>query len=122
MNPKDWGHANEHRVEEAIMGNLMQLPLVARCYNANPGGELDGLGIDILIVLKNGLGLFLQIKSSPNRLSQHYRKHPFIPVIVVPRDRTPEDIVKEIGEIIDDLGKRFFTADTRERHPWHKTE
>lgn len=96
------GHIREHRVERAIKEHPERVPMIEYCYNSIPYGELDDrLKVDILIMLKCGLALMLQIKSSRERAEQFSLEYPEIPVMVVRDEWSPERIVDEVRKILE---------------------
>lgn len=99
-NGKNLGAQNEHRVELALIRNKGRLPLVSGCHNAFKNGELDVRGIDIIVAMKNGFCLLLQVKSSDNGLAKHYASHPLILAFVARKKMSDTQIAAAVMKII----------------------
>lgn len=99
-NGKNLGAQNEHRVELALIRSKQRLPLVSGCHNVFKNGELDIRGIDIVVAMKNGFCLLLQVKSSDNGLAKHYASHPLIPAFVARKKMSDTQIAAAVMKII----------------------
>ncbi|MDO8504634.1 MAG: hypothetical protein Q7S36_02150 [Candidatus Liptonbacteria bacterium] len=100
-------------MELALTNNKKRIPLILGCHNATRNGELDFRGIDIVVALKNGFCLLLQIKSSEGSLAKHKRRHPLIPAFVAKRDLNDIQIATEVLKIIRRQAKLPFEIATR---------
>lgn len=117
----DSGYQNEHRVELALIRNKHLLPLIEGCHNAFKNGELDVRGIDIIVALRNGFCLLLQVKSSPNGLAKHYKNHPLIPAFVAERSMSDNEIAMAVMEVVRrqakfpfDIGPCYYGGRSKE--------
>lgn len=72
----------ENIVQEAAEV-LQKKFLIEKIIRARKGGEIDGLGIDILIFLKGGLTLPIQVKSSAVAMKKHLYKYSHINNVIV---------------------------------------
>lgn len=82
------------------------------CHNAFKSGELDIRGIDIVLSLRNGFCLLLQVKSSEAGLRTHYERHPLIPAFVAKREMSDIQIAATVLKIIRRQAKRSFEIAT----------
>lgn len=78
----DKGSLAEEIVFEAAQQLKTDLP-IRDVIRASKGGEIDSLGIDILVFLKGGFILPIQVKSSQMAAEKHLYKHPLITGIIV---------------------------------------
>ncbi len=105
---KNPGPKNELRVIESlsILQNIN--PLVTGYHHSKKNGEIDSMGFDVTIFLRNGFAFVIQIKSSNKKLETHFKKYPHIPVIIVSSGLTDERIAELLNHLINEFGKNFF--------------
>ena len=81
MECDDRGRGAETAVRQAL-AIMEKEKTIAGFYQNKQHGEVDELGIDFLVYLKNGFILPIQVKASckdnGNRRSKHIKKHPNI--------------------------------------------
>jgi Ni,Fe-hydrogenase III small subunit len=97
-------------VELAVIRERNNAPALEYCHNAFHGGELDELGIDIVISVRSadGLVFLLQVKSSADGLERHYERHPLIPAMIVNKHACDREIVETIlGLMQEQIGIPF---------------
>jgi hypothetical protein len=77
------------RAEEAVGQVLAMMEkegLIVGSYRNKQHGEVDELGIDFLVYLRNGLILPVQVKAASkdndDRRYKHLKKHPHVPFMV----------------------------------------
>lgn len=85
MESDDRGQRAERAVKQAL--DIMEKEkTIAGSYQNKQHGEVDELGIDFLVYLKNGLILPIQVKAASkdneNRRVKHIKKHPYVKFII----------------------------------------
>lgn len=105
---KNPGPKNELRVIESLSVLQNINPLVTGYHHSKKNGEIDSIGLDVTIFLRNGFALVIQVKSSNKKLEKHFKRYPHIPVIIVSSGLTKEKIAELLNELINDFGNRFF--------------
>ena len=104
------GKKNENKAAEAVGYLKNRYPQIVGCYPQPRNSEFDVQGVDIVIQLNNGFAFLLQIKSQVNALQEHYKKHPYVPAIVIEKDSTTEDVAKMILAILGHYMAEFATV------------
>lgn len=69
-------------------------------HHAVKNGELDCLHIDVLVLLRSGLALALQVKSDSESAERHTQKYSHIPVIVPQASDAAKEVAHQIQKII----------------------
>lgn len=105
---KNPGPKNELRVIESLSILQRINPLVTGYHHSKKNGEIDSIGLDVTIFLRNGFALVIQVKSSNKKLEKHFKRYPHIPVIIISSGLTKERIAELLNELINDFGKHFF--------------
>ncbi|MCL5017302.1 MAG: hypothetical protein M1155_01385 [Patescibacteria group bacterium] len=78
------------RRAEEVVGQVLAIMekegLIAGSYRNKQHGEVDELGIDFLVYMRNGLILPVQVKAASkdneNRRCKHLKKHPYVPFMI----------------------------------------
>ena len=78
------------RKAEDVVGQVLAMMekegLVVGSYRNKQHGEVDELGMDFLVYLRNGLILPVQVKAASkdneNRRCKHLKKHPHVPFLI----------------------------------------
>ena len=91
---KNPGPKNELRVVESLSVLQQINPLVIGYHHSKKNGEIDSIGLDVTIFLRNGFAFVIQVKSSNKKLDKHFKRYPHIPVIIVSSGLTSEKIAK----------------------------
>lgn len=85
MESDDRGQRAELAVKQAL-GIMLNEKVISGFYQNKQHGEVDELGIDFLVYLKNGFILPIQVKAgskdNENRRAKHMKKHPNIKFMV----------------------------------------
>lgn len=84
---------------------------IVEFYPTTQNGELDRMHIDVLVLLRSGLALQLQVKSVERAAEKHRRRFPYIPVVVVQHNDTIRDVAIRIKNIIEE---RYLEIQKRE--------
>ncbi|MHB9019423.1 MAG: hypothetical protein ACYC3G_00900 [Minisyncoccota bacterium] len=107
MESDERGKRAELAVKQALSIMEKEKTIVGS-YQNKQHGEVDELGIDFLVYLKNGFILPIQVKAgskdNENRRAKHMKKHPHVPFMVfvnlellkVRPEKVLDGIVKEI--------------------------
>lgn len=104
----NFGLKNELRVVSSLCRLQEINPLVTGYHHSKQNGESDVLGIDVTIFLRNGFALVVQIKSNRKGISEHFRKHPNVPIIVANAQTGSDQIANILSDMINEHGKHFF--------------
>lgn len=80
------GGPTEDAVEEAVRELIKEDLHFIGYQRAQKNDALDANGIDILIYLRGGLALPLQVKSTYSRREKFHRNHPFIIFVLFVRN------------------------------------
>ena len=85
MESDDRGQRAEKAVKQAL-GIMEKEKTIVGSYQNKQHGEVDELGIDFLVYLKNGLILPIQVKTASkdneNRHAKHMKKHPHVKFLI----------------------------------------
>lgn len=80
--------------------------------------ELDPQGIDLLITLRGGLVVFVQIKSSERHVKKHHDRYPFVKFLYIvkffPRHKEDFDIIELVEEDFKNEINNFVESAFRE--------
>ena len=82
------GEPTENAVEEATRELIKENPCFVGYQRAQKNDALDANGIDILIYLRGGLALPLQVKSTYSKRRKFQRNHPLILFVLFVRNIT----------------------------------
>lgn len=108
------GEPTEDAVEEATKELIKEDPNFVGYQRAKKNDALDANGIDILIYLRGGLALPLQVKSSYNKLRKFQRNHPLITYVLFVRnislDKSSERYKRAISYIKRRIKRFAFKA------------
>ena len=102
------GPKNELRVINSIPILQRINKLVIGCHHSKKNGEIDSMGFDVTIFLRNGFALFVQVKSSNKKLKDHFDSYPHTLVVIVSPNMSSEQIAELLNSIINNFGKNFF--------------
>ena len=107
MESDDRGKGAEGAVRQDLV-IMEKEKTIAGFYQNKQHGEVDGLGIDFLVYLKNGFILPMQVKVScgdnGNRRHKHLKKHPNISfMIFVDLELHKKHPEKELDRIVKEV-------------------
>jgi hypothetical protein len=113
MESDDRGRKAEEAVAQ-VLAIMIKNGLMAGFYQNKRHGEVDELGIDFLVYLKNGFILPIQVKAASkdneNRCAKHLKKHPHVPFVIfvnlelykVRPEKVLDSIMNEIESFLKD--------------------
>ena len=64
--------------------------------------ELDPKGVDFLIILKGGISILVQVKSSRAHINNHHLRYPAVPFLYVVENFPKSEIDINIIELVED--------------------
>lgn len=108
---------SEDRVKRALEILKGRNSFFTDYYKSQYDCELDSHQIDFIIYLANFMAFPLQVKGNTKSVIDHYKKRPYVHVLVVRKSHSPEKIAHKIESLVMRILRNPFKTRVKTKTP-----